>query len=243
MRSEMVLQIDPNQNRSQHSSTQSGNNRALVLYKSMEEIEKLNPRPLKNIIILTIFQMIMAFLYFVISFLLSKDYFANFYEPYEFGLKAFCHQYTGLGTAMILNIESEYLKLGLASSMESDDSIQQNKFYEKVLNKSIIDIEKAYNFFLDSNNDLNFQKNYKSLKLKNIDSIKFKIKTMYFVDFILDSMATLYTNLENFKKNDSDTINYDRVIFLQRNSPYFLTVSKTFYDLSKDEFLHSGDNL
>ena len=239
----MMMQIDVNQNRSQHSSTQSGNNRALVLYKSMEEIENLDPRPLKNIIYLTLFQMIMAFLYFVISFLLSKDFFANFYEPYEFGLRAFCKQYTGMGTAMILNIESEYLKLGLSNSMESEELAELNNFYKKVLERSITDVQKAYDFFLDSNNNLNFQRNYKSLKLKNIDSIKFKIKTIYLVDFILDSMSTLNTNLENFKKNDSDTINYDRVIFLQRNFPYFITTSRTFYELSKDEFLHSGDTL
>lgn len=238
-----MMQIDLNQNRSQNSSTQSGNNRALVLYKSMEEIEKLDPRPLKSIIFLTFFQMIFAFLYFIISFILSKDFFANFYDPFESGLKIYCNQYTGMGTAMILNIESEYLKLGLLNSMNNDDFDQMNNFYKKVLERSIDDIQVTYDTFLNSNENLNFQQNYKSLQLKNIDNTDHNIKIIYFVDFLLDTISKLVENRKNYDRNGSQIINFDQIIFLQRNFPYFLSAVRSFYDQSKNEFLHSGEGL
>ena len=235
-----MMQIDLNQNRSQNSSSQSGNNQALILYNSMEEIEKLDPRPLKSIIFLTFFQIILTFIYFVVSFLLSKDFYANFYDPFEAGLKLYCKQYTGMGTAMILNIESEYLKLGLTDNSNNDD---MNSFYKKVLVRSIGDVKETYNVFLDAHENLNFQQNYKNLQLKNIDSIEHDIDTIYFVDFLLDSMSRLTVNIEDFESNNIQNINYDQIIFLQRNFPYFLSISRAFYDQSKDEFLHSGEYL
>lgn len=207
----------------------------------MEEIRNLEPRPLKKIIFLTFFQLILSFLYFIISYFLSKDYFSNFYEPYEHGLKIFCNQYTGFGTSTVLNIESEYNKLHYESQEEDIEEI--NKTFKKILKKSLYDAQKTANFFINSKADLNFQRKYKNMTLKNIDSINYMIKNISYLDFVLQTISRLNENIQYFEDKNSSDINYDNVIFLQRNYPYYLSTSRAFYDESKNEFLYSGEYL
>ena len=207
----------------------------------MAEIENLNPLPLKRIAFLNFFQMILTISFFAFVYSTVNQYIIKFYKPFEAGMSNFSKMYSSLGSSLLVNIELEYYYRNLTPK---DTNIDWNIFLGKVLTVSVNLLYKNKEYFTDVEAELSFQKMIKDITILNIDSIDFKIKNISYLDFIERTLGKINENfdyLNNGSKKKIEEITYDRIIYLQRNYPYFLIASANYYVSIQNEFLNSDD--
>ena len=206
----------------------------------MAKLENLYPKPLKKIAFLNVLQIILALTYFACIYSIVNQYMNKFYKPFEAGLSNFCTMYSSFGNSLLVNIELEYYYKNLT---QKDGNIGWNNFLGKMLYVSVTRLYKTKEYFVNVEADLSFQQKIREIIILNIDSIDFKLTHVPYLDFLERSLSKLNENIDYLKSGSGkiEEINYDRIIYLQRNYPYFLSASAAYYLSIKDEFMRSDD--
>lgn len=237
------LNAETTRNHSQISSNNSFSNKIISIYQSMAELENLYPRPLKRIAFLNFLQIFLALTFFALIYSLVNQYIIKFYKPFETGLNNFCTLYSSFGNTLLVNIELEYYYKNFT---KIDVNAECNKFLGKMLHVSVARLYKNKEYFINVEAALSFQKKIKEIKILNIDSIDFRLTNVSYLDFIDRTLSKMNENFDYFDAGSTkkiEEITYDRIIYLQRNFPYFLSASATYYLSIKEEFMNSNGAL
>lgn len=161
------------------------------------------------------------------------------YSPSKVGMINFCRLYTAFSFCTAIALEYEYKKLNLShnlSFLQNEDDI-----YYRILKSSFSQGKQIVYSERNSPPLLYYQSIYRNFQtyLINFD---YNPKTLQTVSFfsLLDFYLIYVEYLGDIGKN-YQSMEYDFLIFLQRNFPYYLTPSAAIFNEIQDSFMTYND--
>ena len=222
---------------SKHSSSIKLKSKNFRVFKSVAAIRDHVPWPFYLFFLGLICELLLILIYAIIVSLSEAQYFELKYNPTKLGMINFCSLYSSLSFATAITIEFEYLQLGLKPPNPTYD---EKTIYFRIIERNFIAAKKIVYSERNSPQVLNYQSIYRTYMtwLINFDYNPKRLDPVTYFE-LLDFYLAYMTYLEN--ERDFMTMNYDFLIFLQRNFPYFLLPSAAIFSLIQSSF--SGDNV
>ena len=222
---------------SKHSSSIKLKSKNFRVFKSVAAIRDHVPWPFYLFFLGLICELLLILIYAIIVSLSEAQYFELKYNPTKLGMINFCSLYSSLSFATAITIEFEYLQLGLKPPNPTYD---EKTIYFRIIERNFIAAKKIVYSERNSPQVLNYQSIYRTYMtwLINFDYNPKRVDPVTYFE-LLDFYLAYITYLEN--ERDFMTMNYDFLIFLQRNCPYFLLPSAAIFSLIHSSF--SGANV
>ena len=209
-----------------------------MIQKYAAAVEKINPKPLKRLNYLMIFQIVLNIIYFLTFYMSISQYITDYQKPNELGLINHGKRISNLGLATLANVEMEYYYHNMTDEVDQNQYIY---FLKKIVNFNSKTIKEKNYFDRNLGSSLDYQKYYKEILTFEVDYQSFKVKEKRFIDIFDEILDTFSNNLAIMKENfDYSSINYDYFITLQRNYIHYCNTSISVYSFMKNTYLSSN---
>jgi len=220
---------------SKHSSVMKVRSKNYRVFTSIEKIKSHIPTSFYFFFSLLFLDIMFAFIYVLILSTTQSNYFLLEYNPSKLGMINFCQQYSAFSFATAIMIERENLYLNLTQD------INESVFYTRILLRGFEIAQTVVNNERNSPPILSYQLIYRNYQTYVID-VDANPKTLLDVTYfeLLDFYLTYIQYIENL--DDIFEINYNFLIFLQRNFPYFLLPSAAIFNEIQSSFDYYNNN-
>ena len=165
-----------------------------------------------------LFLQIPILIIFALLYKIIGNYINNYFEPTQYSLFEFCQQYHYNTAMMLANIRFEYFSLGLIDPIE----LKEYQILKSIYTKSLKQINLISYDNRVSESELSF---HKKLSMLYVDPLTLHFSNIQYIEFIDIILNQIQNYLPQMLTLNYRNINYDNLIFFQRNFPYFSLTS------------------
>lgn len=218
---------------SENSSVLKNKSKTFKVFAGIKKIKKFVPHNFYFFFLGIFLEFILIIIYTILLGSSVNNYFQNSFYPIQSGIINFCQQYSSLALSTGVTIEYEYQILNM--TVISNDT-NYNNFYNRIIERSFTRAKTIIYNARNSPQNLEYQNVYQNeptLIVEIFARPKFLRVVSYF-DYIDGNLKFLLDDL----KTDFKTWEFDILIFLQRNYPFFLNPSARIFAEIQSSFLY-----
>jgi len=223
---------------SKHSSAMKIKSNNFRVFKSISAIKENVPLPFYLFFLGIFFELLLIIIYTIVVQLSESDYFQLKYSPTKLGMINFCRLYSSFSFSTAITIEFEYLSLHM---QPPNPTYNQQVMYFRIMNRSFYEAKDIVYAERNSPPELSYQSIYRNYMtdLINFDYTPKILEPVTYFE-LLDFYLAYLQYLE--EEPDVYNANYDFLIFLQRNFPYYLVPSAAIFAEIQDGFTSYNDD-
>ena len=219
-----------------NSSNSSEVKSETTIFSTIKNIKKITPKPLRVLIMILIFQIPILIIFASLAFKISENYISQYFMPTQKSLFDFCQQYNYNTQMMLTNLRFEYFSLGLIDSFDPTEL----EIFKLIFMRSYPIVKTINNQNRNGQSDLTFQQNYKKMNVLFVDPLTFKLSNVFYIELIDKILNFIQDYVPHILSLNYSGISPDKLIFFQRNFPYYLLTSINIYGQLQNEFYVSN---